>query len=79
MSTHLVRAAKARHDDVMKRASAAVHDMATAGEPITFVSVARRAGVSTDFLYNAPTLRTRISELRAQTIEDENIVGAVGE
>lgn len=66
MSQHLTRAARARHDDTMKRASTALLEMAKAGEPITFAAVARRAGVSTDFLYGTPTLRSRITELRQQ-------------
>jgi hypothetical protein len=66
VTEHLVRAAKARHDDVLKRATKALREMAKAGEPITFTSVARRAGVSTDFLYNTPSLRSRITELRGQ-------------
>lgn len=66
MSEHLTRAARARHDDTMKRASAALLEMAKAGEPITFAAVARRAGVSTDFLYGTPALRSRITELRQQ-------------
>lgn len=65
MSERLVQAAKARHDDTMRRAAKALHQMAKAGEPITFVAVARRAGVSTDFLYNTPTLRSKITELRS--------------
>ena len=64
MSEHLTRAAKARHNDVISRATAALQQMARAGESITFVAVARRAGVSTDFLYNTPTLRSKITELR---------------
>lgn len=52
MTQHLVHAAKARHDDVMKRATTSLRQMARAGEPVTFVAVARQAGVSTDFLYS---------------------------
>lgn len=52
MTHHLVRAAKASHDDVMKRATAALRERAKAGKPITLVAVAREAGVSTDFLYS---------------------------
>ncbi|MDP9444748.1 MAG: DUF6262 family protein [Actinomycetota bacterium] len=66
MTDHLVRAAKARHDHALQRASTALREMARAGDPITFVAVARKAGVSTDFLYNTPTLRSRITELRGQ-------------
>lgn len=66
MSEHLVRAAKARHEDTLKRAMAALNALSRAGEPITFAAVARRAGVSTDFLYNTSTLRSRIIQLRGQ-------------
>lgn len=64
MTEHLVRAAKARHEDVTQRATRALHEMAKTGEMITFAAVARRAGVSTDFLYNNPALRSRITDLR---------------
>ncbi|SRR6266545_2180723 len=64
MTEHLIRAAKERHDAALKRATTALREMSKAGEPITFVAVARRAGVSTDFLYNTPTLRSKIAELR---------------
>lgn len=64
MNEHLLQAAKQRHEDVMRRATEALQQMAKAGETITFTSVARRAGVSTDFLYNTPTLRSMITELR---------------
>lgn len=66
MSKHLIRAARARHENTMERANTALLAMAKAGEPVSFVAVARRAGVSTDFLYNTPTLRSRITELRQQ-------------
>lgn len=64
MTEHLLRAAKARHEDTLKRATTALREMSQAGEPITFVAVARRAGISTDFLYSTPALRARIIELR---------------
>lgn len=64
MSEHLIRAAKARHDDALRRATTALQEMATDGEPVTFVAVARRAGVSTDFLYSTATLRSTIKDLR---------------
>lgn len=64
MSEQLIRAAKARHQDSLDRATAALSNLSRAGERITFAAVARRAGVSTDFLYNTPALRSRINELR---------------
>lgn len=48
----------------MKRATKALQQMAQSGEAITFVAVARRAEVSTDFLYSTPTLRSKIVALR---------------
>lgn len=66
MTDHLVRAAKARHAETLKRATTALLEMAKTGDPVTFAAVARRAGVSTDFLYNTPSLRTRITNLREQ-------------
>lgn len=64
MSEHLIRAAKARHDEAFRRATAALQQMAKIGEPVTFAAVARRAGVSTDFLYNTAALRSKITDLR---------------
>lgn len=66
MSEHLIRSAQARHEGTLKRATTALRQLAQEGEPITFAAVARRAGVSTDFLYGAATLRARITELRQQ-------------
>ena len=66
MTDRLVRAAKDRHDTTLKRATTALRDMTKEGESITFVAVARRASVSTDFLYNTPALRSRIVDLRAE-------------
>lgn len=67
MIAHLQAAAARRHDDVEKRAKSALKAMSRAGEPITFVAVARAAGISTDFLYRHPGLRTRIEDLRCST------------
>lgn len=66
MPEHLAAAAQRRHTEARTRADAALQALSTAGEPITFAAVARRANVSTDFLYNQPDLRTKIDELRAQ-------------
>lgn len=66
MSEHLTRAARARHDETMKRATTALLTMAKAGERITFAAVGHRAGVSTDILYGTPTLRSQITDLREQ-------------
>lgn len=67
MPQHLRDAAERRHQEAMKRATAALTTLATTGETITFASVARQGGVSTDFLYRNPELRQRIQELRRNT------------
>lgn len=66
MPEHLTAAARARHTETRARADAALLALSNAGEPVTFAAVARRAKVSTDFLYNHPDLRVKIAELRAQ-------------
>ena len=56
------------------RKSAAAHDRAEqglrklirSGQPVTFRGLAQTAGVSLDFLYRQPDLRSRIEQLRAQ-------------
>lgn len=67
MPQHLRDAAHRRHEQSLERASDALAALSAAGKPITFASVARKAGVSTDFLYRHPTLRRRIHELRTTT------------
>ena len=41
--------------------------MGASGEVVSFAAVARKASVSTDFLYRHPTLRARIADLRRAT------------
>ena len=48
----------------MTRSKRALLEMAKAAEPITFAAVARRAGISTDFLYRQPQIRECIQQLR---------------
>lgn len=50
-SHHLLAAAQRRASDVRRRAIAAVADIAAAGDPVTPSAVARRAGVSRQWLY----------------------------
>lgn len=66
MPEHLTAAARARHTETRARAEAALLALSNAGEPVTFAAVARRATVSTDFLYNQPDLRTKINDLRTR-------------
>jgi hypothetical protein len=64
MPQHLQESAERRHREAEERAMAALRKLSAAGDPITFASVAREAGVSTDFLYRHAQLRQRIQELR---------------
>lgn len=64
MSDHLRQAAARRRLEAEARATRALAAMSRGGEAVNFVAVARKAGVSTDFLYRHPTLRARVDELR---------------
>ncbi|MFR9794708.1 DUF6262 family protein [Streptomyces sp. MS06] len=67
MPEHLRQATRARTEEAEKRARAALAELAKGGKPISFTAVARQAGVSTDFLYRYPELRTRIERHRARS------------
>ena len=66
-TARLAEAAAARTADAAARARRAITNLHNAGQPITFVSVARTAGVSTSFLYQRADLRREIGEHRAST------------
>jgi len=61
-TARLAQAAAARTTDAAARARRAITKLHNAGQTITFVSVARAAGVSTSFLYQHPALRREIGE-----------------
>ncbi|MCH0568358.1 transposase [Streptomyces sp. MUM 136J] len=63
---HLRQATRARTQEAENRARAALAELAKAGEPISFTAVARLAGVSTDFLYRSPELRSQIERHRVK-------------
>ena len=50
----------------MTRAEAGLQKLTRSGQQVTFRGVAKAAGVSLEFLYNHPQLRSRIEHLRAQ-------------
>jgi hypothetical protein len=60
----LNQAAAARHRRTVERAEQALRDLDRDGLAISFQSVARRAGVSRQWLYTQPTLRAEIERLR---------------
>ena len=62
----LRQAARRKSEAKTKTAEAAIRSLVKRGEPITFQSVQREAGVSHAFLYGNTDLRARIERLRDQ-------------
>lgn len=62
----LRRAAAAKREVALRQAEAGLRKLTKARGEITFRAVAKAAGVSVDFLYRHPELRSRIERLRAQ-------------
>jgi Family of unknown function (DUF6262) len=60
----LNQAATACHQRTVERAERTLRDLDREGAPISFQSVARRAGVSRQWLYTQPALREEIEQLR---------------
>jgi hypothetical protein len=63
---NLRQAAAAKSAAAKARAENGLTQMSRNGDPITFRSLARIAGVSLDFLYRTPEIRRRVEHLRAQ-------------
>lgn len=61
----LIQAAHQRSQATRQRAIQALRDLAAAGTPITFQTLARAAGVSRSWLYAQPDLRAELERLRA--------------
>jgi hypothetical protein len=62
----LRRAAQTKHAAATKRAEVALRKLIKTGAQINFRTVANAAGVSVDFLYRHPELRSRIEHLRSR-------------
>jgi len=60
----LGQAAAARHDRAVARAEQALRALDQEGAEVSFQAVARRAGVSRQWLYTQPALREAIQRLR---------------
>ena len=60
----LRNAARRRSADAVARARAAIEELASSGEQVSFQAVARRAGVSRQWLYTRPELRAEIERIR---------------
>ena len=63
----LILAARQRRELARAKAVRAVRELDRAGTPVTFLAVARAAGVSRSWLYNQPDLRAEIHRLREAT------------
>jgi hypothetical protein len=73
-TTGLVEAAERRSERAAERARRAIRSLERAGEPVSFQSVAREAGVSRQFLYTVGPLRDEIERLRAAHLESASAV-----
>lgn len=62
----LATAARAKSEAKASAADQAIRRLVKKGEPVTFQSVQREAGVSHAFLYGNADLRARIERLRSQ-------------
>jgi hypothetical protein len=62
----LRQAAKDKQNNAVRRAEAGLRQLVKDGQEISFRAVARTGGISIDFLYTHPELRTRIEKLREQ-------------
>jgi hypothetical protein len=60
----LTQAAAARHQRTIERTERALRELDREGAAISFQTVARRAGVSRQWLYTQPALRAEIERLR---------------
>jgi hypothetical protein len=63
-SHHVIAAAHRRSETTRHHAIEALRRLDTAGDPVTFDTVARQAGVSRAWLYTQPDIRSEIERLR---------------
>jgi len=63
---NLRRAAVAKSAAAQARAETGLRQMRRRGDPITFRGLAQTAGVSLDFLYTTPEIRSQVEQLRAR-------------
>jgi phage-related baseplate assembly protein len=60
----LAQHARARHEQTLQRAQAALAAMANGGDAVTVAALATRARVSRSWIYTQPDLRDRIEQLQ---------------
>ena len=64
-TSHLITSAQRRHELTRAKTIQALHELAHAGDPVSFQTVADRAGVSRSWLYPQPEIKTEIQRLRS--------------
>ncbi|MGW2512283.1 DUF6262 family protein [Streptomyces scopuliridis] len=64
-SQHIVDAGRRRSGYTRAKAVQALRTLDAAGEPVTFETVAKQAGISRSWLYAQPDLRAEIERLRS--------------
>jgi hypothetical protein len=60
----LAKATEQRHKQAETAVEKALRQARTSHQPVSVASIARAAGVSTDFIYRHPTLRPQVEALR---------------
>lgn len=73
----LEEATKARSEECVRLANAAIDALKEKGEKITYVSVAKASGVSRTTLYHTDIIRERIESLKALGKRDNDAVKRV--
>lgn len=72
--TGLDAATKARREECIRHANAAIDVLKSNGQKITYVSVANASGVSRTTLYRMDVIRERIESLKALGKKDEKSI-----
>jgi hypothetical protein len=62
-TTHLITAAKRRHELTRAKAIRTLRELDQTGTPVTFETVASEADVSRSWLYTQPDIRAEIQRL----------------
>ena len=62
----LKEAAEAKKEDALEKTEKAIVELTKAGQPISFPTVAKAAGVSVSYLYKYDEIKERIAHLREQ-------------
>ena len=70
-TARLAEHARARHDQALQRARAALTAMARDGEPVTVSRLAAQAAVSRSWIYTQPGLLDQIEQARKATVPSD--------